>query len=122
MKTLYEAIKASKIAQLTINDFSFELQLPPHLDGLLHGEDETEMDYLNAPDEEDSPGWGPEMSFGWRLPTLAPWKSLLLLDEPKSGESDDPYADLKGPFLSPEDRGIAEGLVKFLETVAVTLS
>ncbi|KAF9446305.1 hypothetical protein P691DRAFT_761748 [Macrolepiota fuliginosa MF-IS2] len=122
MKSLFEAIKTSRIVQLTINDFPLELQLPPHLDALLHNEDEAEMDYLNAPEEEDSSGWGPEMSFGWRLPTLTPWKSLLLLDEPKGGESGDPYLDLKGLLLNPEDRGVAEGLVKFLETVAITLS
>lgn len=122
MKTLYEAIKASKIAQLTINNFPLELQLPPYLDTLLHSEDEAEVDYFNSPEEEDSPGWGLEMSFGWRLPALAPWKSLLMLDESKGGEDSDSYSDLKGPFRCPEDRYIAEGLIKFLETIAVTLS
>ncbi len=120
MKALFEPIKVSKIAHFTITGLPLELQLPPYLDALLHSDDDTEMEYLNPPHEDDTPSWGPEMSFGWGLPTLAPWKSLLLLDEKKDGI--DLYADLKDPFLSPESRGIAEGLVKFLEIVAVTLS
>jgi hypothetical protein len=118
MKDLYDAIKCSKIANLIINDTPVELQLPPHLDALLHNEDEAEVDYINFPEEEDSPGWGPEISFGRRLSTLAPWKTLLMLDDPKS----DSFANLKGPYLNPGDRGIAEGLMRFLETVSVTLS
>ncbi|KAF5359639.1 hypothetical protein D9756_003129 [Leucocoprinus leucothites] len=121
MKDLYEAIKGSKIASLRINDFPLEVQLPPYLDGLLHNEDETEIDYLTSPDEEDSPGWGPEMSFGWRLPTLAPWKSLLMLDDPKNIGGGD-FASLKGPYLTQEDRIAAEGLARFLDIVSVTLS
>jgi hypothetical protein len=120
MKDLYDAIKASKVANLTINDFSIELQLPPHLDTLLHNDDEAELNYLDSPDEEDSPGWGPEMNFGWRLPTLAPWKSLLMLDDPADGG--EPFPGLKGPHFSPEDRAAADGLTRFLETISVTLS
>lgn len=120
MRALFEAIKASQIAHFTINGFPLELQLPPYLDALLHSDDDTEMEYLNPPHEDDTPSWGSEMSFGWGLPTLAPWRSLLLLDEKKDGT--DLHADLNDPSLSPECRGMAEGLVKFLETVAVTLS
>ncbi|XP_006459107.1 hypothetical protein AGABI2DRAFT_183892 [Agaricus bisporus var. bisporus H97] len=122
IKDLYEAIKTSRIARLRINNFPLELQLPPHLDTLLHNEDETEINYFNPSEEDDFPGWGAEMSFGWHLPPLAPWKTLLLLDEPMRGEDGDALLDLKGPFPSAEDRCIAEGLVKFLETVTVTLS
>jgi len=120
LRDLYEAIKVSQIANLTINGFPLEVQLPPYLDSLLHNEDETEIDHLPSPDEEeDSPDWGPELSFGWRLPTLAPWKSLLILDDPKDGGD---LVSLKGPYLNPDDRVAAEGLVRFLETVSVTLS
>jgi len=120
LRDLYEAIKVSQIASLTINGFPFEVQLPPYLDALLHNEDETEIDHLPSPDEEEhSPDWGPALSFGWRLPTLAPWKSLLILDDPKDRGD---FASLKGPYLNPDDRVAAEGLVRFLETVSVTLS
>jgi nitrogen permease regulator 3-like protein len=119
MKTLYEALKASSIAYITIHRLPLELQLPPHLDSLLHTESELEIDVSNDPgDDLDDTNWGPEMSFGWTLPALAPWKSLLLLDDPKGRN---PYMNLDS-YSTIEDTILAEGLVKFLETASITLS
>ncbi|KAH7928260.1 hypothetical protein BV22DRAFT_218824 [Leucogyrophana mollusca] len=119
MKTLYEAIKSSTMAYITIHDLPLELQLPPYLDHLLHSEDEYELNFIDRhEDEEEARVWGRDLSFGWRLPALAPWKSLLLLD----GEALDPYLNLRGPHVRPEERTLAEGLIKFLETASVTLS
>ncbi|GJE96270.1 nitrogen permease regulator of amino acid transport activity 3-domain-containing protein [Phanerochaete sordida] len=123
MKTLYESIKDGCIAQLTIHEFPLELQLPPHLDALLHNEDPLENDYADREgDDEDEYGaaaWGPEMSFAWRLPALAPWKSLLRLDDEAEPEL---YLKLRGPQLSTEDREVAEQLLKFLDMASVTLN
>lgn len=119
MKTIYEAIKSSTIAYITIHYLPLELQLPPYLDSLLHSEEDDEMEYWAPSDGEDSPSWGVELKYGWRLPILAPWKSILLLDGP---EDSDPYANLRGPHLSAGDRTLAEGLLKFLELASVILS
>ena len=102
-----------------------ELQLPPHLDALLHCTDDEDFaeNY-----EEDSPGslstWGRGFAVAWCLPALEPWKSLLLLSGP-----DDPgrqwmdvYAAIRGTNVREEDKLLAEQLIKFLETVDVTLS
>lgn len=120
MKALYEAIKSSSMAHITINKLPLELQLPPYLDYLLHSVDEYELDVVDHQDDEVN-AWGKEMSVGWRLPVLAPWKSLLLLDG-KDGQSLDSQMSLEGPHVGPEDRALAEGLIKFLQTVSVTLS
>ncbi|KAH7884614.1 nitrogen permease regulator of amino acid transport activity 3-domain-containing protein [Phlebopus sp. FC_14] len=120
MKTLFEAIKSSTMACITLNDLPLELQLPPYLDHLLHSEEEFELDFLDHQEDEDEVRlWGRELSFGWRLPALAPWKSLLLLDP---DQALDPYMNLRGPHVRPEERDHAEGLIKFLETVSVNLS
>ncbi|KAF7424382.1 hypothetical protein PC9H_009689 [Pleurotus ostreatus] len=119
MKTIYEAIKSSTIAYITIHYLPLELQLPPYLDSLLHSEEDDEMEYWAPSDGEDSPSWGVELKYGWRLPILAPWKSILLLDGPADA---DPYANLRGPHLSAGDRTLAEGLLKFLELASVILS
>lgn len=120
MKSLYEAIKANCMAYITIHNLPLEIQLPPSLDILLHSEAENEVDYVRRTDDDDSQMWGPEMAFGWKLPPLAPWKSLLLLD----GHSGlDPSMNLRGrPQVNPEDRTLVDGLIRFLETASVTLS
>ena len=121
MKTLYESLKAGAIAQLTIREFPLELQLPPHLDALLHTEDAPDADGGGDREadggDEDEYAWGPEMGFGWRLPALAPWKSLLRLDD----DQPELYLKLRGPQLGPEDREVAEQLLKFLDMTTVTL-
>ncbi|KAF8876720.1 nitrogen permease regulator of amino acid transport activity 3-domain-containing protein [Infundibulicybe gibba] len=119
MKLLYEAIKSSSMAYITLNNIPMELQLPPFLDTLLRNEEENQGDFANHSDDEELQMWGEEMQVGWRLPMLAPWKSLLLLD---NDNGLDPYMNLRGPHVNPDDRALAEGLIRFLETATVTLS
>ncbi|KIJ14223.1 hypothetical protein PAXINDRAFT_79456 [Paxillus involutus ATCC 200175] len=120
MKLLFEAIKSSTMAYITLNDLPLELQLPPYLDHLLHSEEEYELDFVDHQEDEDEARvWGRDLSFGWRLPALAPWKSLLLLD---ADETLDPYTNLRGPHVRPDERDYANRLIKFLETASVTLS
>ncbi|EJD05224.1 uncharacterized protein FOMMEDRAFT_120503 [Fomitiporia mediterranea MF3/22] len=115
MKTLYEAVKSNSIARLVLNEVGVEIQLPPQLDRLLHAEEEN-PDFVEHPDP-DAVSWGPELSFGWGLPTLAPWKSLLLydMDEDQNGLK----TNLSRPGLSPDDQLLVEGLVHFLDTVSI---
>ncbi|KAF9223540.1 hypothetical protein BS17DRAFT_782072 [Gyrodon lividus] len=120
MKLLFEAIKSSTMAYITLNDLPLELQLPPYLDHLLHSEEEYELDFVDRQEDEDEARvWGRDLSLGWRLPGLAPWKSLLLLD---ADEALDPYMNLRGPHVRPDERDHANRLIKFLETASVTLS
>lgn len=119
MKTIYEAVKASDIAYVTINYLPLQLQLPPHIDTLLHSHDDQRADFMDPSDDDSNLVWGQSMSLGWRLPTMAPWKALLLLDN--EGEMD-PYSALRGPQTSAEDRTLAEGIIRFLETASVTVS
>ncbi|KII89860.1 hypothetical protein PLICRDRAFT_40032 [Plicaturopsis crispa FD-325 SS-3] len=121
MRTLWEAIKNSTVANLTINALPLEVQLPPYLDTLLHSEEESEQDLVDFRDEIENSAWGPEMGFGWRLPALNPWKSLLLLDDP-SEHIVDPSLGLSGVPANSEERALAEGLVRFFETASVTVS
>ncbi|KAJ6607399.1 nitrogen permease regulator of amino acid transport activity 3-domain-containing protein [Mycena sp. CBHHK59/15] len=120
MKTLYEALKTSSVAYITIHDLPLELQLPPYLDVLLHSEEDNEMEFLCPPDDDDYQVWGQELSFGYRLPSLTAWKSLLLLDDGPEGI--DPYANLRRSLIGTGDRSLVEGLIKFLEIASVTLS
>ncbi|KAJ4475492.1 nitrogen permease regulator of amino acid transport activity 3-domain-containing protein [Lentinula aciculospora] len=126
MKSLYHAIKLSSVAYLSIHDLPLELQLPPFFDDLLHSEEDNELDLFNPDANVNSAGaeelWGPGMSMGWQLPALTPWKSLLLLDEIDSEEGVEAFANLRSPFIAPEDRPIVEGLLRFLDTVNITLS
>lgn len=119
MKTMYEAIKTSSMAYVTINNLPLELQLPPYLDTLLHSQSDQETDFFDPSDDEDSSNWGLHMTLGWKLPSMAPWKTLLLLD---IDNDMDPHMILRGPHENAEDRTFAEGLVRFLEIASVTLS
>ena len=119
MKILFQAIKESSIAYMTIHDHPVELQLPPYLDFLLHSNEADEIDYVTLHDDDgETDLWGSNMSVGWRLPALAPWKGLLLLD---AHSILDLSMDFDGPQVSPGDRALAEGLLRFLETAAVTI-
>jgi hypothetical protein len=120
MKTLYEAIKSCSVAHLTINSLPFEVQLPPYLDGLFDGHED--QDCHDHYDYNYAAMWGKEMSVGWHLPCLVPWKSLLLLDSGLGAIGAYPDASLRRSHIAPEDQHLAEGLFRFLETVNVTLS
>jgi nitrogen permease regulator 3-like protein len=143
MKSLYEAIKSSYMAYITLHNLPLEIQLPPYLDSLLHISEldsdlVTEVSEavqgfeLGAPEEFDDDasfsrgwgGWGNDMSVGWKLPPLVPWKSLLLLDDSHKGL--DPSVDFRDinmrNQINPEDRTLVEGLIRFLDTASVTLS
>ncbi|KAJ3755048.1 nitrogen permease regulator of amino acid transport activity 3-domain-containing protein [Lentinula raphanica] len=123
MKSLYDAIKSSSMAYLSIHDLPLELQLPPHLDDLLHDEEDYDLDpEVNVNSATAEEPWGPDMSFGWHLPPLTPWKSLLLLDEIDSERGREAFANLRSPHVSLEDRPIVEGLMKLLDFVHITLS
>lgn len=115
MKLLYEAIKTSSIAYITVDNIPLELQLPPFLDQLLHAEDE---ELVYQPLNEDDAAlykqaWGEDLSEdGWNLPSLEPWKSLLMLD-----------SSVRTPYVDHEDSSdLLEGLVKFMDIASVTLS
>ena len=116
-ESLYNAIKSNSLAQLAVNDVHFELQLPPHLDSLLHTDEE-----LEDITEEDVSAmtWGRELSFGWRLPALNPWNGLLLFDV--SAEKTELLTTLRKQDLSNEDREVAEGLKHFLDTATIHTS
>lgn len=119
MKTIFEAIKSSSMAYVTINYLPLELQLPPYLDSLLHSQDDQETDTFDPSDDDPTLTWGEHMNLGWKLPTMAPWKTLLLLD---IDNEMDPHKILNGPHGNADDNTLAEGLVRFLETASVTLS
>ncbi|KAA1467722.1 hypothetical protein DENSPDRAFT_832837 [Dentipellis sp. KUC8613] len=124
MKTLFECIRSRSLAHLTIHNLPLELQLPPNLDSLLHSEDDldaAEPAYQDELSRERNP-WGRELSFAWGLPSLDPWKSLLLLDTPEEKDLLDVYTSLRASSVREEDRLLAEQLIKFLEMADVTLS
>jgi nitrogen permease regulator 3-like protein len=69
--------------------------------------------------------WGRNLSVGaWRPHALEPWKGLLLLSGPDGSGREwvDVYAAIRGTNVREEDKLLAEQLIKFLETVDVTLS
>jgi len=121
MKTVFEAIKSSSMAYVTLNDLPLELQLPPYLDTLLHSQDDNEeADFLDpSSDEDPTEHWGEHTNLGWRLPVMAPWKTLLLLE---IDNEKDLHMIMGGPQENAEDKSLAEGLLRFLETASVTLS
>ena len=67
--------------------------------------------------------WGPEFSIAWCLPALKLWKSLLLLSSPDSPgcEWTDVYVAIRGTNVREEEKLLAEQLIKFFETVDITL-
>ncbi|EIW57269.1 uncharacterized protein TRAVEDRAFT_59017 [Trametes versicolor FP-101664 SS1] len=121
MRTLYDAIKANSIARVTINELPLELQLPPYLDALLHADEEVEPEEEQEDEDCEPNAWGPEMSFAWRLPALTPWKALIRLDD----EEEQGYQlnmQLRAAQLNPEERELAEQLIRFLDLASVSLS
>ena len=116
---MYEAIRSSTVAYITLHDIPLELQLPPYLGQLLCHQDDDEFSLLGSPDEDELSDWGQEMASGWRLPSLAPWKSLLLLCSQDVLEA---QLQQSVAQLLPQDRLVAESLVRFVKTVNITLS
>ena len=121
MKALYEAIKDSTIARISLNDLPLELQLPPYLDSLLHPDEDIspECDYEDSGGDPNA--WGPTMSLGWRLPALMPWKALLRLDD-EDDEGYQLYMQFRAAQLNPEERDLAEQLLKLRDLASVNLS
>ncbi|KAJ2926149.1 hypothetical protein H1R20_g10945, partial [Candolleomyces eurysporus] len=135
MKSVYEGIKSRSIAYISLNAIPLELQLPPHLDSLLLSEgDYEDVDSMERPEDEVMQNWGPDLICGWKLPGLAPWKSLLLLD--RQGELEDPLTSLRGggggansaagggpgggnAAVNADDRALVDSLVRFLETASI---
>ncbi|KAM6504449.1 Nitrogen Permease regulator of amino acid transport activity 3 domain containing protein [Amanita muscaria] len=119
MKAVYEATRSSAIAYVTLHDIPLELQFPPHLNQLLYNQDDVDASLSESPDDEGLNSWGPEMSDGWKLPSLTPWRSLLLLCEQQRLEM---YLQQSATRLLPQDHPIAESLIKFMKIVNITLS
>ena len=122
MKTLYEAIKENTIARITLHDLPLELQLPPFLDSLLHALEDAECEGDVVDDDGEPNAWGPEMSFAWRLPALTPWKALLRLDDEDDKQGYQLYMQLRTAQLNPEERELAEQLLKFVDLASMMLS
>ncbi|KAH8831390.1 nitrogen permease regulator of amino acid transport activity 3-domain-containing protein [Flagelloscypha sp. PMI_526] len=120
VKAVFEAVRNGTVAYITLNDLPLELQLPPYLHRLLKSQSDFEGSDKIEPGSEDDrmARWGEDMKMGWRLPELAPWKALLLLED----DTWDPAAAMKAVPLNPDDRETAETLLKFLELASVTLS
>ncbi|KAM5537190.1 hypothetical protein V8D89_009123 [Ganoderma adspersum] len=122
MKTLYEAIKENTIARITLHELPLELQLPPFLDSLLQADEDGYCEEDIVDEDSEPNAWGPELSFAWRLPALTPWKALLRLDDEDDGQGYQLYMQLRAAQLHPEERELAEQLLKFLELASVNLS
>ncbi|KAF8577795.1 hypothetical protein K439DRAFT_1664082 [Ramaria rubella] len=137
---IYTSIRSNSLARLTLNNISLDLQLPPFLDYLLranpsdpsgssslilsrdgYGYEEEDTDERG---DVDYASWGPELSFGWRLPALTPWKSLLLLDMDRAEDKGkaDLLQNLNRPGLTKDERDIAEGFSRFLDSASVFVS
>jgi nitrogen permease regulator 3 len=133
---IYASIRANSLARLTLHNISLDLQLPPFLDLLIRADpSDPSASSLGRSgkggyDDEDQSGdddyadWGPELSFGWKLPALTPWKSLLLLDVDPGDENSkaDPLQNLNRPGLTKDEREFAEGVSRFLDTASIFVS
>ena len=121
MKTLFESIKDNTIAHVTLHGLPLELQLPPYLDSLLHADEDFEPEEERENEDGVPNTWGPELSFAWRLPALTPWKALLRLDDDDE-RGYELSMQLRAAQLNPEERELAEQLLKFLDSASVYLS
>ncbi|KAF8525938.1 nitrogen permease regulator of amino acid transport activity 3-domain-containing protein [Hysterangium stoloniferum] len=139
LEQVYTSIRSNSLARMTINNISLDLQLPPLLDALLRVDPSDPYSspvcptlgsvYGNEEEEEERPGshyasWGPELSFGWKLPSLTPWKSLLLLDiDPKSAQNRaDPPRNRIMPGTTKEEDPLATSVSRFLAIASVFIS
>lgn len=132
LQRIYTSLRSNSIARLTFNNITVDFQLPPFLDTLLQTDQLTSCmlypsdNYSPYDDEDEQPDrqyatWGPDLSFGWKLPTLAPWKALLLLDIEPSDHTQptDPLSNLNREDLSSQEREVAEGISRFLDCASV---
>ena len=135
---IYSSIRSNSLARLTLHNISLDLQLPPFLDSLIRADpSDPSASSLGRSgkggydEEEDQSGdddyadWGPELSFGWKLPALTPWKSLLLLDVDQkdvNSKAADPLQNLNRPGLTKDEREIAEGISRFLDSASIFVS
>ncbi|VDB92300.1 unnamed protein product [Peniophora sp. CBMAI 1063] len=110
LKELYEAIKRVDVARISVSGAPLELQLPPSLDGMIKSGQVEEEDAVGDEPAEEEGG----ASVG--LPGLAPWKSLLLLD--------DAFEGMRAQHVGEgdDDQLLAEQLMRFLEMADITLS
>ncbi|KAG8927817.1 hypothetical protein FRC02_007736 [Tulasnella sp. 418] len=104
IRTVYEAITNDSIANVLINDIPVHIQLPPNHNAQLCDdfENDEDQEYLTQllldeteQDEHDAEGrWYDEIQYGWRLPPLLPWKTIILTN------NDDPIAGLWTEFAT----------------------
>lgn len=93
LRTAYEAVVSSSICQVMINTVPVNIQLPPgHLNllkvdnvdssgALMSSEVLEELEDTEDDDEEGAEEkLEDELRFGWKVPPLRPWKTVVLLD------------------------------------------
>ncbi|KAF9520657.1 hypothetical protein BS47DRAFT_650292 [Hydnum rufescens UP504] len=131
IRAAYEAVVTSSIAQVMINTIPVNVQLPPGHLNLLKVDQQPEIaeDILTR---HDSWGWDhgdddddadarleDELRFGWKMPPLRPWKSVLILDQANP-------ADIVHPPRKPDTPGRSmdptEALARFLSIASPTIS
>jgi hypothetical protein len=124
IKEGYEGLQDGDTARITLVGMPLELQLPPKVDAsnIMEGE-EVDPDA----EEDGEPG----------VPTLAPWKAILLLDSVPGSIIDLPTSTsdpsvsaipaaaagfLPSAGFGEEDRALVEGLLRLLDLAQITLS
>jgi hypothetical protein len=121
IQTVFGAITTSSMAHITIGEIPLIVQLPLNHVSLLRNDEDIDVDDLDFvpdvlnPDIDDDPSgaWEDELQFGWKMPPLKPWKTLLLAD------------GAPGPVSTKfehEDRDPEEMLRKFVAIINPTLS
>jgi hypothetical protein len=141
LEQLYTSIRSNSLARFIVNNISLDLQLPPLLDDLLHIDPSDPYSSQVCPnsgsvcdneeEEDECPdshyaSWGSELSFGWKLPSLTPWKSLLLdLDSKDARNKVDPLQNLNRlnrNRLTKDEQQMASGFSRFLDNASVFTS
>ncbi|KAF8344246.1 nitrogen permease regulator of amino acid transport activity 3-domain-containing protein [Cantharellus anzutake] len=139
IKSAYEAVVSSSLAQVMINTIPVNIQLPPgHLNLLKVDQPQPDDIYVTAgiPSEED--WWNinnggeeeeeegtearleDELRFGWKIPPLKPWKSFLLLDDANNPSGESGMDALIGD--RPRDHNGKDPLSRLLKVASPTLS
>ena len=131
IKTAYEAVVTSSIAQVMISTIPVNVQLPPGHLNLLKVDQQPEIaediltrhdswDWDHGDDDEDADAClEDELRFGWKMPPLRPWKAVLILDQANP-------ADIVHPPRKTEPLGKSmdptEALARFLTIASPTVS